>query len=34
MKTEWDMFWEKLLSAVEVNRKQEWDALTNFKKFG
>ena len=30
MKPEWDKFWEKLLSVVEVNCRQECDVLTHF----
>ena len=30
MKPEWDKFWEKLLSIVEVNCRQECDVLTHF----
>ena len=30
MKPEWDKFWEKLLSIVEVNCRQECDILTHF----
>ena len=30
MKPEWDRFWEKLLSIVEVNCRQECDILTHF----
>ena len=29
MKPEWDKFFEKLLSIVEVNCRQECDVLTN-----
>ena len=30
MKPEWNKFWEKLLSTVEVNCRQECDVLTRF----
>ena len=30
MKPEWDKFWEKLLSIVKVNCRQECDVLTHF----
>ena len=30
MKPEWDKFWEKLLSIVEVNYRQECNVLTHF----
>ena len=30
MKPEWDKFWEKLLSIVEVNCRQECNILTHF----
>ena len=30
MNPEWDKVWEKLLSIVEVNCKQDWDVLTHF----
>ena len=30
MKTEWDNFWKRILSAAEVHCKQEWDVLTHF----
>ena len=30
MKPEWNKFWEKLLSIVEVNCRQECDVLTHF----
>ena len=32
MKPEWDKFWEKLLSIVEVNCRQECNVLTHFLK--
>ena len=30
MKPEWDKFWEKMQSIVEVNCRQECDVLTHF----
>ena len=30
MKHEWSKFWEKLLSIVEINCRQEWDTLIHF----
>ena len=30
IKPEWNKFWEKLLSIVEVNCRQECDVLTHF----